>query len=382
MAFNLRNNQSILRSMIAQLVLLNPSITDYNEGAVARSIEQSVANEMERLDVDLYNGLNEAIITGTYKNFGFSRLPANFASGLVRLSGTVAGPVSIPIGTLFGVPGTGLVYASNIAETLNVSPGFVDVPVICQTLGSDGNTPSNTITSLLSTIPGITSPSCVNLSPFLNGFDQETDGQRFQRFQNSIAGLSRGTAYALRAAAEAQYLTDVNGNITERCIFAYIYEPWKFNGIIGNVFVYVDNGGATASPTLLAQIQNVEAGSPSVPGVIAAGVRVFTRAVVAYPVNVTATVYVALDYDETLVLASVSTAISNYFQSLQAGDQLILNEITRAALDVDGTTDFRMSDPVPPNNPSQPNLVPPIGNRITLGTLTLTAGTLPVLIDP
>jgi len=382
LAFNLRNNQSILRNMIAQLVLLNPAITDYNQGAVARSIEQAVASELERMDVDLYNGLNEAIITGTYKNFSFGRIPANFASGTVRVTAIVGSPQSIPLGTAFGVPGTGLTYASTLAATLNPVPGYVDVPVIAQTLGSAGNTPSNTITQILATLTF--SGTCTNLTPILNGQDQETDGQRFQRFQKFIAGLSRGTAYSLAAAAEAQYLTDVNGNITERCMYALIYEPWKFNGIIGNVYVFVDNGGATASPTLVAQIQAVEAGSPTVPGYIAAGVRVFTKAVVAFPVDVSAQIYILPGYDPATVLTNVGTAIANYFSSLRAGDTLIIGQIQRAALDVDGTFAFyRLLPVVTQTNTTEPLIItPPLGNRITLGALTLTQAFFPATVDP
>jgi hypothetical protein len=44
------------------------------------------STELERMDLDIFEGLKEAILTGTCKNLNFPRLPASYGSGTIRIT--------------------------------------------------------------------------------------------------------------------------------------------------------------------------------------------------------------------------------------------------------------------------------------------------------
>jgi uncharacterized phage protein gp47/JayE len=385
MAFSLRNRQAILRDMVAQLVQIAPEITDYTAGAIARSVLETLATQLGKEDRAIFEGLREAIVVACYKAFQFSRLPASYASGFERFYGSVIVPEVIPAGTQVQIPG-GTVYTTTASGVLLPSSGYVDIPVISSVLGSAGNAAADAISSLVD--PGIVSfvTGVTNLLPFNNGQDQESDTARFQRFQNFIAGLSRGIAFAIRAAAAACYIADAEGNATERVVTALVVEPWQGNGPVGtghgtpptsiivggpvgNVFVYVDDGAATASDALVDLVYNTVEGYISgsgalIPGYVAAGVRLMVFAVVPFPVAISAAVSIAPGYSASAVLAAVQSAIGDYIGSLEVNQELVINEVITAALNVAGTTDIAMATPLV-------NITPPVGSRVTLSSLTI-----------
>ena len=376
MPFYLRNRAAILREMIAQFMALTSQITDFTDGAVARALLETVATQIGKEDYAIYSGIKEAINTSVYKTFNFSLLPPSFASGFERFYGNVLTPQTIPIGTQIQVPGTSQIYTTTAVGTLNPSspPGsvnYVDVPIISSIVGSVGNTIADTIDALLTPLTFISSIN--NILPLTNGMDQETDSARFQRFQNFIAGLSRGTAYAIEAAAQGVFIPDVNGNATERVVNALVVEPWKTGGLIGNVFVYIDNGTGTASSALMAlvtQVLNgyVAVGGAQIPGYVGAGVKPSYFAVIPCIASIVGAVTISPQAPSVAaVLTAVQQAIGSYVATLQVDDELVLNELIRYALDVTWTEDIDFSLPIA-------NIVPPNGQRVTLigGTLAIT----------
>lgn len=373
MPFKLRNSKTIAAQMIAQVTAAAPSLTDYSEGAIARAMLESVADEIQLLDESVYSAVREAINTAVYKNFGFSRLPATYALGVARFTAlqTLLVTGVIPIGTQLQVPGSPVIYVTTAAAIIAVppAPNFVDVPVRALTPGAIGNTPANTITGIISSLNF--NASVTNLIPLINGLDQESDAARFNRFQDFIAGLSRATPSALRAAAKACLITDGNGNVLERPQMVLISEPFQSGfGFLGLVNVYIDNGTGTASPTLVALVSDtlngyVDGGGTEHLGYRAAGVTLNVLAVIPAPLNVFMRVILRAGADPTATIVKAQNAVIAYLQTLQVDDPAVFAQIEGAAVNAGGIADLVIDAPLK-------NVVPFFGYRVTPGIITVT----------
>lgn len=351
MAFQLQDFNSILIGMIADMQALNPAITDYTEGSVIRSLLETYAKQLQKLQLFAFDGIQEGIQTGTYQNFNFQRLPATFASGLIRFFATTPQPFNqvIPAGTLVQVTSNNNTYSVQENTVLPAGAAYVDVFVIANTLGSAGNTPANTI-SLFTAIGFIA--SVTNLSPIFNGMDQESDAARLTRFQNYVLSFSRGTTYAIEAAASNVFITDSNGNITERVIQALAVEGFIQDPTLplGEVSLYIDNGGGTASGALVTLVNQTILGYTDStgfvhPGYIASGVNLTTFAVQPQLINIVCNVTTLPGSVLSTVSANVSASISNYLQTLTIGEPVFVAALIAAAMNVIGVDNIVFTTP-------------------------------------
>lgn len=367
--------------MLSRLISMTPEITDYTEGAVNRGLIAAVADIIQETDQLIYRGLRDGINTGVYKSFNFARKPPAFASGneLFTIPGVLVSPLPVPVGTQVQPRGSSVIYSTTAPGTIPAGPGpnSVLIPVIASVAGTVGNTGANTITQIVGSL-GATA-TATNPAPFINGTDQESDSGRFQRFQDFIAGLSKGTQFAIRQIAEQQYITDVNGNITEQVQQALVIEPWKNNGFIGLVNTYIDNGSGTASGVLVAQTLKAIAGfidgfGITHTGFISAGVRPFVGPVIPARLDITATATLPPGGDPTVLLPNAISAITSYIQSLNAGDETILAQIEAAAINA-GLLDFIFVQMVLSGIkiPINENIIPLFNNRIVAGAIAVTA---------
>jgi uncharacterized phage protein gp47/JayE len=148
------------------------------------------------LDIDSKAGVElEAFLS----IFGFGRLEGRRATGVVRveLGNPSANDMLIQKGTQFLVPASArtgnvpLYFFST--EAVMLTKGFyaVDVPVQCTIVGSVGNVPPGSITSVAS---GLGAVSAINLGAMTGGVNVESDEDlrdRFKKtFMRNIAGTS------------------------------------------------------------------------------------------------------------------------------------------------------------------------------------------------
>lgn len=129
--------------------------------------------------------------------FGFGRLQGRRATGVIRLEMvTVATqPIQIPKGSQFSVRGggpggTNLDFISTQSASITEGSYSADVPVQCALVGSIGNVPSGSITSLSSSM-GAT--SVTNLTAMSGGVDPETDDELRTRFRATFLRNIAGT---------------------------------------------------------------------------------------------------------------------------------------------------------------------------------------------
>lgn len=373
MTLQIRDFPTIAASLISEMVALTQIITDYTEGAVARSILEAFATELQRQDVAIYQGVREGIEVGTYRNFDFFRLPASFANGLLRYTRVDhSTEFTVPIGHLTRVPGSNVrVYQTTRTVSFPINVDVVDIPVRCTVAGAVGNTPSNTVVEVVDVL-GL-DLTVTNVSPFLTGVDQENDDDRRNRFRLFIQGLSKGTRIAIEFAARSVTLLD-GDVVVERVTGVLVREPFRDDpeGMVGHIEVYVDNGAGTSSAALLAKVRDVIQGfvdeqAAVQRGYVAAGIDFDVFAVQAVPLDVSVRVTLFPGFVAATVKTEVQAAITAYLSGLQVFETAIFAELVSAAMNVDGVADVAFLSPTA-------NIEPVIfSDRIVPGSVVVTS---------
>jgi len=199
-AFYLKRFEQALATMMGWFYGNQSKVTDQTVGAVARTLLEASAIEIEELYQQMANAIEAAQAEGTYAAFSFSRLPAKKATGTVTFTGTPASTVGV--GTSVATEATATVPAVQFVVTAEVTipgGGSVDAPVEAILEGTEGNVDAGTITRLLSIVPGVS--SIANAAKLTNGRDIESATERADRFARYIASLSQATEDAIRQAA-------------------------------------------------------------------------------------------------------------------------------------------------------------------------------------
>lgn len=146
------------------------------------------------LDIETHSGAELEQILGI---FGFGRMQGRRATGTLRMEMvTVASQaVQIPKGSQFSVPGGGaggvnLDFVSTQSASITEGSFSVDIPVQCTLVGTIGNVPPGSVSSLSSAM-GAT--SVTNLTAMTGGIDPETDDELRERFRATFLRNISGT---------------------------------------------------------------------------------------------------------------------------------------------------------------------------------------------
>jgi uncharacterized phage protein gp47/JayE len=321
---------------------------------VARTLVEAPAMEIDELYQQMFHGLVEGIEVATYTSFGFEKLSASAAYGLIRFTAPapVAGQaVSIPAGTEVRVPGQTRKYVTRAASQIAVGQTYVDILAYCDTPGVVGNVDPNTITELVAAVSGVS--SVTNPAAFTNGRDAETDDERKSRFQEYIATLARGTKAALEYGAKTATIV-TNGVVSELVKYVKTEEPWIDNPNtypIGLVNLYIHNGAGATSSALVTEAQKIidgyyDADGNAVSGYKAAGAKVVVQAASEVAVNVTGTLTLLSGYDSATAIASATTKLTAYLSELPIGEDVIHAELVSILKrDVAGVLDASITVP-------------------------------------
>lgn len=344
----LRSHAEIAERIIDHTVTLAPELTDFVEGSVVRSVDDSVAVVLQGVEYASFDAARQSIATGAYTSFQFSKLPAVASGGLVTLSrssGTSAATVNA--GLQVKVPGSSVrIYETTENVTFAVGVLAVTVPVRCLTAGVVGNTASGTVVNVVS---GSFSGTVTNALPFLTGREEETDENRFQRFQIYVGNLAHGTVNAIENRAQSVVRYDASGNAVERVVSVRAIEPYKTGGRLGLVEVYIDNGSGTSTAALKTLVGEalegyIDAGGKH-PGRVAAGIELRVFQVAAVAIDVECQIVVIPGWDKQQTVSAVEAALISYLNGLPVFSSVILAELTTAAMNVDGVSDILFGSP-------------------------------------
>ncbi len=314
--------------------------TDLYPGSLERSHLEAVAMILEEYDVRTLQAIQWAVAESAFTAFGFSRLPAQSASGGVVFQAVVAPTATlvIPTGTKV-IASDGQQFVSTADATIpagSLVSGLTTVSAVVP--GVAGNIAAGAINQLAYSISGV--DAVQNPAPFSGGTDIETDDARLARFQRFIATLQRGTASALEFAAMSTGLL-----VSARAVEPFLLpSPPAGTPYAGLVWLVVDDG--TGSGVLTSTVQTAVSNAvfgytatngTKVPGWKAAGVQVQILPVAPVPVKVRGTIRVT-PYGVarwSSIQANLAAAVQTYFASLQVQDSVSYSNLLVALAGAD-----------------------------------------------
>jgi uncharacterized phage protein gp47/JayE len=284
-------------------------------------------------------------------DFDFPRLKAVFASGNITLALLTesANPITVPVGTQVSSAQSSAIYQvtppiptdvgysyyvqNQLAYIFQPGPGSIpttiDLPVKALQAGSAYNVLANTLTNLITSIPGASSPT--NKSAISNGQDAESDQNYLSRFQLFLQSLHKGNRAAISLAVQ-----NVMG---EGADFALV-ENKDINGAKRSAyFLIIAEDGSGSLPS--AMQQDI---SDSVDSARAMGVQFDCSGPIAYdgytlgPTWLTCKVSVLLQAllggQLGEVISAIKSAIGSYFGGLKIGNPVYYSELVNAVMDL------------------------------------------------
>lgn len=171
---------------------------DLIEGSVTRSLLEAVAFQVADLSERQERSILESIPEAVFSAFGFARLPAQPARGLLVFSAPV--PVNdvvyIPAGAE-AISDDDQIFVTIADAYLTAGQTYVTIPAQAKEGGAAGNIQALSITRLGFGLPGVSSVS--NPQPFAGGQDAETVDAQRSRFLSWLSGLDQSDLTGLRS---------------------------------------------------------------------------------------------------------------------------------------------------------------------------------------
>ena len=209
--------------------------------------------------------------------------------------------------------------------TINSGTSSITVPVQAIVGGAASNVLANTITVLLTSIPGVDYVN--NSSAASGGTDAETDPALLLRFQQFIAGLGSATVSAIKAAiagVQPGLTYTVNPNVNP-----------DGSPNLGYVTIIVDDGSGNPPAPLLTAVTN------AVDAVIGAAITFGVFGPTLVTANYAVGVLLAPGYTSGVVYPLITAAVTAFMASLAVGESLIFNRMYQVVYDASpGITDI------------------------------------------
>jgi uncharacterized phage protein gp47/JayE len=263
-------------------------------------------------------------------DFGFYRLPATTASGLVTFARfTATNAATIPLGTEVTTVDNQTTFAV-IQDTTNsfwsptanayvipANTSSANIPVQCLTAGSIGNVGVGMVGLLGSGLSGV--DTVTNAAAFTNGSNAESDAAFRLRFVSYIQSLSRATLQAVGYAISSLE-QGISYTIQENVDAAGNWLP-------GHMTITVDDGSHNPSATLMSQV--------------ASQIELYRGATISYslfpptvvPANVVFTLTPAPGYTWTQLVTPVTNAVSSYLNAMAVGQDLYFSRLPQVIYD-------------------------------------------------
>lgn len=217
------------------------------------------------------------------------------------------------------------IYTTADATILAGTSG-IQCPATNAKTGTESNISVNAIDTLNgkgyinSVIQGI--ENVINDSAFSGGAIAETDEERKIRFADTVNALNAGTEQGILQAVKAIDTVKSAGMITSY--------PFK-----GSNTLIVDDGSGSISSALLIAVNKVLDGDPNDisnypgKGVAGIGYNVIAPTIVDVSIGISATRLANINVDLLSIKTSIQTAVEQYINTLQLGEDVLLSEIVR-----------------------------------------------------
>lgn len=373
MQLSLQNFTAMVETMAAAVQGAANQLMDLTVGSVLRAILEanaSIALWQQWLAVQVLQATRLATSTGLDcdsfgADFGFTRLPAAAASGIVTFS-RFAPILSafVPVGTVV-MTGDGSVGFKVTADSTNpafsaeqngfsLSAGIasLNLAVTAINAGVVGNVQASTVSQLGSAVAGIDTVN--NLNGFSGGSDAESDQAFRARFGNYLASLSRATNGAIIEAIAG----------VQQGLSAVISENIDQTGAVqlGHFVVTIDDGTGKPPASLLQIVQQ------AVDAVRPVGTSFAIQGPVVVQANISLTLTLLPGTIAQAVIAAVASAISTYIAALPVGAALPYSRLAQLAYDASPSI-INVSNTT--LNNAAGDLVPPLFGVIRAGTISV-----------
>ena len=298
---------------------------DKTVGSFFYDTQKPLAIELEqtyaKLESILLNGFastaTEDYLDKKVAEQGLVRKQATFAKGVVTVTGT---PNAI-IKSGDKVSSETLIFTYIETKTIP-SSGTVNVSVQCDTAGSSGNVPAQSIKKFPVTLAGLT--AVINSSALSGGYDVETDEELRQRYFDKVsAPVSSGNKYHyINWAKEVIGVGDVK-----------VIPLWNGAGTV-KVIIINSNRGA-ASQSLIDEVTTkIEDSRPI-------GASVAVESAVPLTINVSANLSLQANVSLETVVPKIEGLIGAYLKRTAfSQDYISYAHIGGAILSVDGVLDY------------------------------------------
>lgn len=335
--YNPKTYRAILADMEAWIIANQDKITDFNEGSGITSFIEAIAQQVEQLYLRAKIGFIKYLPNLPFYAFGFSKHAGSKASGTVVFSRNVAttDPVTIAIGTLVSTA-SGLIFVTtSLGVILANQTSSGEVSIQAYDVGANFNVPAATITTMTTPVVGV--DTVTNSSSTTGGLDEEDDNSFQSRFRDYTLGLGRGNVYGLKAAAMS--VTGVRS--------ASPVEHFPPLSDIYNVSMYIDDGAGNAPQALIdAVVAAIQGdGTTANPGNKPAGINVRVLGPTKVTIGVQVTVTDTGNVSRGTITSNIQTAVTNYINNLQIGEDVIYNELVQVIMEVVGVYDIVLSQP-------------------------------------
>ena len=183
-------------SMYEVLSLLGTDVTSWKSGSVVPAILTGTAICLGALSTTvayfagagfLREATSSALDAKGQGDYDVTRLPATFASGVVVVSNSSGGVYSLAPGDLVVAnPASGKEYVNADSETIGAGATGLLIPVVAREAGSDSTSVAGEITSLVTSLNGVT----VTNTTAIVGSDEESDEAYIARCLDSVGAPS------------------------------------------------------------------------------------------------------------------------------------------------------------------------------------------------
>jgi uncharacterized phage protein gp47/JayE len=340
MQLQLRTFDTIVASAAAAVQAAATTVLDLTVGSVLRAILEANAGLglwLQWLLLEVLQTTRAATSVGPdldtwMADFGLIRLAAVASSGIVTFSRF--SPVTtalVPVGTQ--------VLTSDLSQSFTVvvdttnpawngaQNGFVvaagtasvSVAVTASVAGSESNVQAGAISLIAAALPGI--DTVANAAPTAGGMGAETDTALRARFAAYLISLFKATATAVGYAV-ATVQQGLQFTIQENATQSGAYQPGCF-------VVTVDDGSGNPPSSLLTAVANaIETVRPVGSTWTVIGPNVTTA-------NVSMAIATLPTVTHATITAEVSTALTDYIDTLPVGVPLPWSRLAQVAYDTD-----------------------------------------------
>jgi uncharacterized phage protein gp47/JayE len=200
MDFKPQTEAELLQTMVDTVSGNTDKINDFTEGSSTRSILRAVSGVVATLYHKVHKAIKDAIEDAIYNAFNFPADPGRKATTSVTFSRSTNATQNyvIAAGTLIGTSDD-VLFETDSTVTLAIGTTSITATATAVAVGGKYNVQAGAISVLKMKPAGI--EAVTNTAAVINGKDTETREQRQKRFQDYVAGFSRGTPAALKLAA-------------------------------------------------------------------------------------------------------------------------------------------------------------------------------------